>query len=147
MPASPKRIESFVVQNDSYESGHGEFAQRRAATAAQQQHCGAAGLGVEEVPNRGGEVARPCRAARGRRSPRRCIGSVATQDSAPNRALIVAIQGTTQRCVVRGGCRKNVKVVGASGCRWAERRMLCSRSTGSLPEPSTQGLNRGFLSL
>src|SRR4051812_17075053 len=34
MPSLPRRIESFVVQNDSYESGHGELAHKSAATAA-----------------------------------------------------------------------------------------------------------------
>jgi hypothetical protein len=34
IPASPRRIESFVVQTDSYEPVHGEFAHKSAATAA-----------------------------------------------------------------------------------------------------------------
>src|SRR4051812_13636354 len=33
-PESPRRIESTVRQNDSYESDHGEFAHTRAATVA-----------------------------------------------------------------------------------------------------------------
>ena len=35
MPSLPMRIESSVLQKDSYESGHGELAQMRAASAAQ----------------------------------------------------------------------------------------------------------------
>jgi mannose-6-phosphate isomerase-like protein (cupin superfamily) len=34
MPSLPRLIESLVVQNDSYESDQGEFAHKRAATAA-----------------------------------------------------------------------------------------------------------------
>ena len=34
MPPFPRVIESFVVQNDSYESDHGELAHRSAAAAA-----------------------------------------------------------------------------------------------------------------
>src|SRR5947209_20249198 len=34
IPASPRRIESFVVQTDSYESDQGAFAHKSAATAA-----------------------------------------------------------------------------------------------------------------
>jgi hypothetical protein len=34
MPSVPRVIESLVVQNDSYESDQGEFAQTRAAAIA-----------------------------------------------------------------------------------------------------------------